>query len=176
MSTEEEPLDKVLTPENLNKIGKLLETMLPLLDKITPERTAKLLSSINIDAILQTLDALSPTLTTLTSPDSLKLLTEIDFNSLLRLAEKFTELQNSGTLDQFLALIDIFKDKEFANAVVTLVTKFSSATKAWYAELPRVKPVSPWGLLGALGDKNTEYAMGVLIALLRELGREFMKG
>ncbi|MCY0859920.1 MAG: DUF1641 domain-containing protein [Sulfolobaceae archaeon] len=175
MSTEEEPLDKVLTPENLNKIGKILETMLPLLDKITAERTAKLLSSINIDAILQTLDALSPTLTTLTSPDSLKVLTEIDFVSLLRLAEKFTELQKSGTLDQFLTLIDVFKDKEFANAVVTLISKLSEATKAWYEELPRVKPVSPWGLLGALGDKNAQYAMGALIAYLRELGRQLMK-
>jgi len=147
------------------------ERSIPLLQKLTGEKTLKLLETIDIDSTLNALIALSPVIKQLTSEKTVKLLTQVDFTSMLSLLERMAELQKAGVIDKMMKLFEVFGDPQFVDAILALMQKMGIAMKMWVQELPNVKPVGTFGLVGALGNKDTSYALGAMLKLAEDLGK-----
>ncbi|MEJ2771548.1 MULTISPECIES: DUF1641 domain-containing protein [unclassified Stygiolobus] len=147
------------------------ERSIPILQKLTGEKTLKLLETIDIDATLNALIALSPVMKQLTSEKTVKLLTQVDFTSMLSLLERMAELQKAGVIDKMMKLFEVFGDPQFVDAILALMQKMGIAMKMWVQELPNVKPVGTFGLVGALGNKDTSYALGAMLKLAEDLGK-----
>jgi len=152
------------------------ERSIPLLQKLTGEKTLKLLETIDIDSTLNALIALSPVIKQLTSEKTVKLLTQVDFTSMLSLLERMAELQKAGVIDKMMKLFEVFGDPQFVDAILALMQKMGIAMKMWVQELPNVKPVGTFGLVGALGNKDTSYALGAMLKLAEDLGKVLREG
>jgi uncharacterized protein YjgD (DUF1641 family) len=152
------------------------ERSIPLLQKLTGDKTLKLLETIDIDATLNALIALSPVMKQLTSEKTVKLLTQVDFTSMLSLLERMAELQKAGVIDKMMKLFEVFGDPQFIDAMVALMQKMGIAMKMWVQDLPNVKPVGTFGLVGALGNKDTSYALGAMLKLAEDLGKVLREG
>jgi uncharacterized protein YjgD (DUF1641 family) len=152
------------------------ERSIPLLQKLTGDKTLKLLETIDIDATLNALIALSPVMKQLTSEKTVKLLTQVDFTSMLSLLERMAELQKAGVIDKMMKLFEVFGDPQFVDAMVALMQKMGIAMKMWVQDLPHVKPVGTFGLVGALGNKDTSYALGAMLKLAEDLGKVLREG
>ena len=162
---------KILQSLDVDSLLTVAERSIPLLQKLTGEKTLKLLETIDIDATLNALIALSPVMKQLTSEKTVKLLTQVDFTSMLSLLERMAELQKAGVIDKMMKLFEVFGDPQFVDAVVALMQKMGTAMKMWIQDLPHVKPVGTFGLVGALGNKDTSYALGAMLKLAEDLGK-----
>jgi len=156
---------------DINALLTVAEKSVPLLQKLTSDKTLKLLETIDIDATLNALIALSPMLKQLTSDRAIKILSQLDINSMLSLMERLAELQKAGVIDRMMKLFEVLGDPQFVDALVMLGQKFGMALKMWVNELPTVKPVGAFGLVGALGNKDTSYALGAMLKLAEDLGK-----
>ncbi|MFP3261073.1 MAG: DUF1641 domain-containing protein [Sulfolobus sp.] len=162
---------KLLQSLDIDSLLSVAEKSLPLLEKLTSDKIMKLLESIDIDATLNALIALSPMLKQLTSDRAIKILSQLDINSMLSLMERLAELQKAGVIDRMMKLFEVLGDPQFVDALVMLGQKFGMALKMWVNELPTVKPVGAFGLVGALGNKDTSYALGAMVKLAEDLGK-----
>ncbi|QGR20281.1 DUF1641 domain-containing protein [Stygiolobus azoricus] len=167
---------KVLQTMDIDALLTVAERSIPLLQKLTGEKTLKLLETIDIDATLNALIALSPVMKQLTSEKTVKLLTQVDFTSMLSLLERMAELQKAGVIDKMMKLFEVFGDPQFVDAMVALMQKMGIAMKMWVQDLPHVKPVGTFGLVGALGNKDTSYALGAMLKLAEDLGKVLREG
>ncbi|MFP3197605.1 MAG: DUF1641 domain-containing protein, partial [Sulfolobaceae archaeon] len=156
---------------DVDSLLTVAERSIPLLQKLTGDKTLKLLETIDIDATLNALIALSPVMKQLTSEKTVKLLTQVDFTSMLSLLERMAELQKAGVIDKMMKLFEVFGDPQFVDAMVALMQKMGIAMKMWVQDLPHVKPVGTFGLVGALGNKDTSYALGAMLKLAEDLGK-----
>ncbi|MGC9105859.1 MAG: DUF1641 domain-containing protein [Thermoprotei archaeon] len=177
-------LEKLTSDRALNLIQQLdidslltaTEKMLPLLNKLTSDKTLKLLESMDIDSMINAMNAMTPMLKKLTSPEAVSLLSSIDVDSMLKLMNKMLELQKTGALDKMLELMNVMADPNFLDAVKLVMDKMSKALKMWVQDLPKVKPVGPFGLMGEVSKKDTQYALGAMLKLAEDLGKVIREG
>ena len=162
---------KILQSFDIDSILTSMEKLTPVLQKLTSEKAVSIIEQMDIDSILNSMNALTPVLKQLTTEKTTKLLTQIDVPSMLTLLEKLIELQKAGTIDKLMKLLELLSDPQFVDGLVTISQKLGAALKLWINDLPKVKPVGTWGLIGALGNKDTSYAMGALLKFAEDLGK-----
>ncbi|BCU69121.1 DUF1641 domain-containing protein [Stygiolobus caldivivus] len=167
---------KLLQSLDIDSLLTVAERSIPLLQKLTGDKTLKLIEAIDIDSTLDALIALTPVMKQLTNEKTVKLLTQVDFTSMLSLLERMAELQKAGVIDKMMKLFEVFGDPQFIDAMVTLMQKMGVAMKMWVQELPSIKPVGTFGLVGALGNKDTSYALGAMLKLAEDLGKVLREG
>ncbi|MEM1626372.1 MAG: DUF1641 domain-containing protein [Sulfolobaceae archaeon] len=146
-----------------------LQSIWPLFQKISDEKLIKSLQSMNLEELLTSFNNAIPLIKKFTEPEVIKTLSELDVNSLLNTLKLLSELQKNGTLDRLLTILKIFSNPEVANTLTLTLDKFSRALVQWYKELPNARPASVWSLLRP--DRDTAYGLGVLISLVREIGK-----
>lgn len=156
---------------DLDSTLKAIEAMTPIFEKLTSERAIKLLQQLDVEGLLRVVEASMPLLNKLTSESTVKLLSQINIDPVLKAMEKIGELQKTGALDRMVKLIDVMGDVQTVNALANLMEKFSKALKIWLADLPNVKPVTLTGLLRITSDKDSAYALGALLLLLKAFGQ-----
>ncbi|WP_230937892.1 DUF1641 domain-containing protein [Sulfolobus acidocaldarius] len=154
----------------MDQIAKI-QAIWPVIEKLTSEKTIKLLESIDLESTINALTSLSPLFKQLTSEKVIGTISQLDINSLLLLFERFTYLQKTGALDRLLKVMEVFSDPQVVDGLVLFTQKFGVALKAWVNDLPSVKPVGTFGLIGALNNKDVGYTMGALLKLAEELGK-----
>ena len=172
-------VEKLTSDRALNLLQKLdidslltaTEKLVPMLNKLTEERTLKLIDQLDIDSLLNAMNAMMPLMKKMTSPDVVNTLSSLDVDSMLKLMNKMVELQKTGALDKALDLMNVIADPATLDALKLLTDKMLKAVKMWVADLPKVQPVGPFGMVGKLSDKNTQYALGALLKLAEDLGK-----
>jgi len=147
------------------------EKLTPMFQKLTSDKVISLLEQMNIDSMLNSMTALAPMLKQLTNEKTVKLLTEIDMSSMSALLERLAELQKAGVLDKLMKIFEVLGDPQLIDGLVAITQKMGVALKLWINDLPSVKPVGALGLVGALGNKDTSYAMGALLKFAEDLGK-----
>ncbi|BFH72388.1 DUF1641 domain-containing protein [Sulfurisphaera javensis] len=162
---------KVIESIDIDSLLGATEKLTPILQKLTSDKALKLLEQIDIDSMLNSLIALTPLLKQLTSEKTVKLLTQIDMTSMLALLERMAELQKAGVLDKLMKVFEVLGDPQLIDGLVMITQKMGVALKMWINDLPSVKPVGTFGLVGALGNKDTSYAMGALLKFAEDLGK-----
>jgi uncharacterized protein YjgD (DUF1641 family) len=169
-------IDAVIKTDLINTLVSYSIDLLPtfqslwsLIQKFSDQKLIDLLKSMDIESLVSSINRAQPVIEKFTAPEVVKTLSEIDVNSLVKTLRFLTELQRSGTLDTLLGAIKTLTEPENVKALEFLSTKFSQALKSWYKELPTVRPASIWSLIRP--DKDTSYAIGALVSLLRELGK-----
>jgi len=147
------------------------EKLLPLLNKLTSDKAMSLLEQMDIDSMLNSMMALTPMLKQLTNEKTVKLLAQMDMSSMFALLERLAELQKAGVLDKLMKVFEVLGDPQLIDGLVTITQKMGVALKLWINDLPSVKPVGTFGLVGALGNKDISYALGALLKFAEDLGK-----
>ena len=161
----------LLQSVDVDGLVNVTEKLLPILNKLTSDKTISIVEQMDVDSMLNSMIALTPVLKQLTNEKTAKLLSQIDMSSMLALLERLIELQKTGTLDKLMKLFELLSDPQLVDGLVTISQKLGTALKLWINDLPSVKPVGTWGLIGALGNKDTSYAMGALLKFAEDLGK-----
>ncbi|AAY79554.1 DUF1641 domain-containing protein [Sulfolobus acidocaldarius] len=169
-AVQKSDLINTLVSFGMDQIAKI-QAIWPVIEKLTSEKTIKLLESIDLESTINALTSLSPLFKQLTSEKVIGTISQLDINSLLLLFERFTYLQKTGALDRLLKVMEVFSDPQVVDGLVLFTQKFGVALKAWVNDLPSVKPVGTFGLIGALNNKDVGYTMGALLKLAEELGK-----
>ena len=162
---------KVLQSLDIDSLLTSMEKLTPVLQKLTSDRAISLIEQMDIDSMLNSMMVLTPMLKQLTSEKTVKLLAQIDVSSMLTLLERLAELQKAGVLDKLMKIFEVLGDPQLIDGLVTITQKMGVALKMWINDLPSVKPVGAFGIVGALGNKDTSYAMGALLKLAEDLGK-----
>ncbi|WP_162569050.1 DUF1641 domain-containing protein [Acidianus sulfidivorans] len=163
----------ILEKINLDSTLEALEALSPIMDKLTSDRAVKLLQQLDIEGLLNFVEYSMPILNKLTNEKTVKLLSQIDMDPLLTAMEKMAELQKSGVLDRMIKLVDVMGDPQTINTLTTVMEKFGKALKLWTQDLQNVKPVTLTGLLRITSDKDSAYALGIMLSLLKAIGQTF---
>ena len=199
MSVVEDPLERILTEENLSRLAKMAEA-LPALEKLSNlltqlEKSGKLDNLLNlmqqgldlldavqraelVDAIIELsmdqlpkVQAVWPLLEKLTSEDVLTRLQKLDVDGMVRMLDSLVKLQESGAMQKLVELANVMADKDLVEALSTMITKTAPALKEWAKELPQTKPQGLMGITMSLNDPDVKFAMTAMISLLKKIGR-----
>jgi len=162
---------KILQTLDVDAILTATEKLTPILQKLTSDKAISLLEQIDLNSLLNSLNALTPTLKQIANEKTAKLLAQIDFSSMLALLERLAELQKAGVLDKLMKIFEVLSDPQVIDGLVAITQKMRVALKLWINDLPKVRPVGPFGLVGALSDKDTSYAVGAVVKFLEDLGK-----
>ena len=162
---------KVLQSLDVDSLLTATEKLTPMLQKLTSDKAMSLLEQMDIDSMLNSMMALTPMLKQLTNEKTVKLLTQMDMSSMFALLERLAELQKAGVLDKLMKVFEVLGDPQLIDGLVSITQKMGVALKLWINDLPSVKPVGTFGLVGALGNKDTSYAMGALLKFAEDLGK-----
>jgi len=162
---------KVLQSLDVDSLLTATEKLTPMLQKLTSDKAMSLLEQMDIDSMLNSMMALTPMLKQLTNEKTVKLLAQMDMSSMFALLERLAELQKAGVLDKLMKIFEVLGDPQLIDGLVSITQKMGVALKLWINDLPSVKPVGSFGLVGALGNKDTSYAMGALLKFAEDLGK-----
>jgi len=199
MSVVEDPLERILTEDNLSRLAKMVEA-LPALEKLSNlltqlDKSGKLDNLLNlmqqgldlldavqraelVDAIIEfsmdqlpKVQAVWPLLEKLTSEDVLTRLQKLDVDGMVRMLDSLVKLQESGAMQKLVELANVMADKDLVEALSTMITKTAPALKEWAKELPQTKPQGLMGITMSLNDPDVKFAMTAMISLLKKIGR-----
>lgn len=145
------------------------QSIWPLFQKLSDEKLIKTLQNINLEELLNSLNNATPLLKKFTEPEIVKAVSELDINSLLKTLAILSDLQKSGALERLLPLLKTLSKPEVADSLTLITDKLAKALVSWYKELPNTKPASVWSLLRP--DRDTAYGLGIVVSLLREIGK-----
>ncbi len=150
-----------------------IEALTPMMKQLTSDKAIKIVQQFDIATTLSAVEASLPILKKLTDEKTIKTLSQLDIDSLITLMNKFAELQKTGMMDRLIKLLDIFADPQFVNGMILVTEKFSQAFKEWINQIPNVRPAGTLSLLRAGGDKDTGYAIGLMLELAKQVGKTF---
>ena len=199
MSAVQDPLEQILTEDNLSRLAKMAEA-LPALEKLSNlltqlDKSGKLDNLLNlmqqgldlldavqraelVDAIIEfsmdqlpKVQAVWPLLEKLTSEDVLTRLQKLDVDGMVRMLDSLVKLQESGAMQKLVELANVMADKDLVEALSTMITKTAPALKEWAKELPQTKPQGLVGITMSLNDPDVKFAMTAMISLLKKIGR-----
>jgi len=168
--------EKTTTALQEMDLGGLLQgiaALSPLLNKFSDKNVMKSMEEIDWAGLMDALGGVAPLIKKFTDPETMRALNQVNWNSLFSLMGKLVEMQNNGSWDNLMKLIDVLGTPEVTGALSQMLEKLSKALKEWSANVPKVKPVGTFGLLTAGRNPDVGCALGLVLSFMEALGKSF---